>query len=60
MSTRRGLTRKQVLSVLTNSPDDVSEYDDESSLDADDEFIPTEDESSSSSEDELQDSTGRM
>ena len=53
MSTRRGLTAREVLSVLTDIPDDVSEYRDEScSLDADDDFIPAADESSSSSEDE--------
>ena len=39
--------------MLTDIPDDVSEYRDEScSLDADDDFIPEADESSSSSEDE--------
>ena len=53
MSTRRGLTAREVLSVLTDIPDDVSEHGDEScSLDADDDFIPAADESSSSSEDE--------
>ena len=52
-STRRGLTAREVLSVLTDIPDDVSEYGDEScSLDADDDFIPAADESSSSSEHE--------
>ena len=30
MSTRRGLTARKVLSVLTDIPDDVSEYEDES------------------------------
>ena len=30
MSTRRGLTAREVLSVLTDIPDDVSEYGDES------------------------------
>ena len=40
MSTRRGLTAREVLSVLTDIPDDVSENGDEScSLDADDDFI---------------------
>ena len=53
MSTRRGLTAREVLSVLTDIPDDVSEYGNEScSLDADDDFISAADESSSSSEDE--------
>ena len=53
MSTRRGLTAKEVLSVLTDILDDVSEYGDEScSLDADSDFIPAADETSSSSEDE--------
>ena len=53
MSTRRGITAREVLSVLTDIPDDVSEYGDEScSLDADENFIPAADESSSSSEDE--------
>ena len=51
MSTRRGLKAREVLSVLTDIPDDVSEYGDEScTLDADDDFIPATDESSSSSE----------
>ena len=45
MSTRQGLTAREVLSVLTDIPEDVLEYGDEScSLDAD--------ESSSSSDDE--------
>ena len=53
MSTRRGLTARKVLSVLTDIPEDVSEYGDERrSLDVDDEFIPAADESSSSSENE--------
>ena len=53
MSTRQGLTAREVLSVLTDIPENVSEYGDEScSLDAVDEFIPAADESSSSSEDE--------
>ena len=53
MSTRRGLRAREVLSVLNDIPEDVSEYEDEScSLDADDDFIPEADESSSSSEDE--------
>ena len=52
-STRRGLTAREVLSVLTDIPDDVSEYGDEScSLDGDNDFIPAADESSSSSEDD--------
>ena len=53
MSTRRGLRAREVLSVLNDIPEDVSEYGDEScSLDTDDDFIPEADESSSSSEDE--------
>ena len=53
MSTRRGLTAREVLSVLTDIPEDVPEYENEScSLDADDDFIPAAHESSSSSEDE--------
>ena len=53
MSTRRGVTAREVLFVLTDSPEEVSEYGDEScSLVADDDFIPAADESSSSSEDE--------
>ena len=45
MSTKHGLTARKVLSVLTDIPEDVSEYGDEiCSLDAD--------KSSSSSEDE--------
>ena len=53
MSTRRGFTATEVLSVLTDIPEDVSEYGDEScSLVADNDFIPAADESSSSSEDE--------
>ena len=40
MFTTRGLTAREVLSVLTDIPDDVSEYGDEScSLDADSDFI---------------------
>ena len=50
MSTRRGITAREVLSELNDIPDDVSEYGDEScSLDADDDFIPADDESSSCS-----------
>ena len=51
MSTKRGLAAREVLSVLTDIPDDVSEYGDEScSFDADDDdSIPAADESSSSS-----------
>ena len=53
MSTRRGLTAREILSVLSDIPDDVSEYKDESySLDEDDDFILAADESSSSSENE--------
>ena len=53
MCTRRSLTAKEVLFVLTDIPDDVSEYGDEScSLHADDNFIPAANESSSSSEEE--------
>ena len=53
MSTRQGRTAREVLSVLTNIPEDASKYGNESySLDADDNFIPAADESSSSSEDE--------
>ena len=53
MSTRRSLTAREVLFVLTDIPDDVSAYGDEScSLDADNDIIPVADESSSSSEEE--------
>ena len=53
MSTRRGLTATNVLSVLTDISEDVSEYGDERCrLDVDDDFIPAADESSSSSENE--------
>ena len=53
MSTRRGLTAREVLFVLYDIADDVSEYGDKScSLDADDDFIPAADGSSSCSEDE--------
>ena len=53
MSTRRGLTARKVLSVLTDIPENVSEYGDERcSLDVDDDFIPAADESRSSSENE--------
>ena len=53
MSTRRGLTASEVLFVLTDIPDDVSEFGNEScSLDADDDSIPEADQSSSSREDE--------
>ena len=53
MSTRQGLRAREVLSVLNDIPEDVFEYGDEScNLDADDDFIPEADESSSSSEDE--------
>jgi len=48
------------LSLLIDGPEDVFEYGDESSIDADDDLIPAANESSSSSEDELQDSTGSM
>ena len=52
MSTRRGLRARELLSVLNDIPEDVSEYGNESCrLDADDDFIPEADESSSSSED---------
>ena len=53
MSTRRGITAREVLSVLNDILDDVSEYGNEScSLDADDNFIPAADKSSFSSEEE--------
>ena len=53
MFTRRSLTAREVLFVLTDIPDDVSEYGDEScSLDADDDFIPEAEEFSSSNEEE--------
>ena len=53
MSTRRDLIAREVLSVLTDIPDDVCEYGNKSFiLDADDDFIPAADESSSSNEDE--------
>ena len=53
MFTRRVITAREVLSLLNDIPDDVSEYGNEScSLDADDDFIPAADESSSSNEDE--------
>jgi len=46
--------------LLTDIPEDVSEYRDESSLYADDDFCPAGDEPSSSSEDESQDITRSM
>ena len=53
MSTRRGLKDIELLSMLTDLSDDVSEYGDEScSLDADNNFALAADESSSSSKDE--------
>ena len=53
MSTRRGLTARKVLSVLTDIPENVSKYGDERcSLDVDDDFIPAADESRSLSENE--------
>ena len=53
MSARRVITAREVLSLLNDIPDDVSEYGNEScSLDADDDFIPAADESSSSNEDD--------
>ena len=59
--TRRDLTPREVLSLLTDVPEDVSEYGDESSIDVvDDDFISAAGEFNSSSEDELQDSKGSM
>ena len=53
MSTRRSITAREALSMLTDIPEYVSEYGDEScSLNADDDFIPAVDHSCSSSEDE--------
>ena len=53
MCTRRGLKTREVLSGLTDIPEDVSEYGGEScSLNTDNDFIPAANESSSSSEDE--------
>ena len=53
MSTRRGFTARGVFFVLNDIPDDVSQYGDKnSSLDADYDFIPAADESSSPSKDE--------
>ena len=53
MSTRRSLTAREVLSVLTDIPVNVAEYGNEScSLNADDDFIPAAHKSSSSSKDE--------
>ena len=52
MSTKQVVTAKEVLSMLTDIPENVSECGDEScSLDADDDFIPAADKSNSSSED---------
>ena len=53
ISIRRGLTAREILSVLTDIPGDVYKYGDKSCcLDADDDFISPADESSSSTEDE--------
>ena len=53
MSARRVISAREVLSLLNDIPDDMSEYGNESCrLDTDDDFIPAADESSSSNEDE--------
>jgi len=55
MSTSQGLIPREVLSLLTDIPEDMSDNRDQSNIDADDNFIPAADETSSSSEDESQD-----
>ena len=60
MSTSRGLISREVLSLLTDIPDDMSGNRDESNNDADDNFIPAADETNSSSEDESQDRTAAL
>jgi len=53
MFTSRGLIPREVFSLLTDIPEDMSDNRDESNIDADDNFIPAADETSSSSEDEF-------
>jgi len=60
MSTSRGLIPREVLSLLTDIPEDMSDNRDESNIDADDNFIPAVDETSSSSEDEPQNRAGAL
>jgi len=60
VSTSRGLTPKEILSLLTDIPEDLSDNRDESNTDADDDFIPAADETSSTSENQSQDSTGAL
>jgi len=60
MSASRGLVPREVLSLLTDIPEDVSDNRDESNIAADDDLIPAADETSSSGEDESQDSTGAL
>jgi len=59
MSTSRGLIPREVLSLLTDIPEDMSDNRDESNIDADN-FIPAVDETSSSSEDEPQNRAGAL
>jgi len=51
---------REVLSLLTDIPEDISDNRDESNIDTDDNFIPAAEETSSSSEDESQDRTGAL
>ena len=51
---------REVLSLLTDIPDDMYGNRDESNNDADDNFIPAADETNSSSEDESQDRTAAL
>ena len=55
MFTSRGLIPREVFSLLTDIPEDISDNRDESNIDTDDNFIPAAEETSSSSEDESQD-----
>jgi len=59
-SRARGLMPREVLSLLTDIPEDISDNRDESNIDTDDNFIPAAEETSSSSEDESQDRTGAL
>jgi len=55
MSTSRCLIPRDVLSLVTDITEDIFDNRDESNIDADDNFIPAADETSSCSDDESQD-----
>ena len=51
MARRSRLTQEQILAILTDISEDVSEFEEDDELDLDDDYLPNENESSSSDSD---------